>query len=102
MATVAAILEGAAQVLECHGSDGFTTNAIAERAGVSIGTLYQYYPDKNAIAAALSRAVRAALVERMAAAVEAARGLPLRAWIASSSQCGASERRCASAFRAGA
>ena len=78
LATVAAILEGAAQVLESHGSDGFTTNAIAERAGVSIGTLYQYYPDKNAVAAALSRAVRAALVERMAGAAEAARGLPLR------------------------
>jgi len=78
VATVAAILEGAAQVLERHGSDGFTTNAIAERAGVSIGTLYQYYPDKNAVAAALSRAVRAALVERMAGAVEAARGLRLR------------------------
>jgi AcrR family transcriptional regulator len=78
MATVTAILEGAAQVLERHGSDGFTTNAIAERAGVSIGTLYQYYPDKNAIAAALSRSVRAALVERMASAMEVARGLPLR------------------------
>jgi len=78
VATVAAILEGAAQVLERHGTDGFTTNAIAKRAGVSIGTLYQYYPDKNAVAAALSRAVRAALIERMAGAVEAARGLPLR------------------------
>ena len=78
IATVAAILEGAAQVLERDGSDGFTTNAIAERAGVSIGTLYQYYPDKNAIAAALSRAVRSALVERIASAVEAAQGLSLR------------------------
>lgn len=78
VATVAAILEGAAQVLERHGTDGFTTNAIAKRAGVSIGTLYQYYPDKNAVAAALSRAVRAALVERIANAVEGARGLPLR------------------------
>lgn len=78
VATVAAILEGAAQVLERYGTDGFTTNAIAKRAGVSIGTLYQYYPDKNAVAAALSRAVRAALVERLASAVEAARGLQLK------------------------
>jgi AcrR family transcriptional regulator len=77
MATVAAILKGAAQVLERRGTDGFTTNA-AKQAGVSIGTFYQYYPDKNAIAAALSRAVRASLVERISEAVEAARHLPLR------------------------
>ena len=51
--TVAAILEGAAQVLEAGGLAGFTTNAVAERAGVSIGTLYQYFDDK----AALLRAV---------------------------------------------
>lgn len=47
--TVAAILEGAAQVLEAGGQAGFTTNAVAERAGVSIGTLYQYFADKNAL-----------------------------------------------------
>lgn len=77
MATVAAILEGAAQVLEQEGIDGFTTNAIARRAGVSIGTLYQYYPDKAAIAAALSREVRAGLVARIAKAAQAARAVPL-------------------------
>src|SRR5580693_6406411 len=47
--TVAAILEGAAQVLEAGGLAAFTTNAVAERAGVSIGTLYQYFADKNAL-----------------------------------------------------
>jgi len=46
---VAAILEGAAQVLEAGGLAAFTTNAVAERAGVSIGTLYQYFGDKNAL-----------------------------------------------------
>jgi len=50
-----AILEAAAQILERDGVGGFTTNAVAERAGVSIGTLYQYFGDKSAIVLALAR-----------------------------------------------
>jgi AcrR family transcriptional regulator len=46
---MAAILEAAAQVVLQDGEAGFNTNRIAERAGVSIGTLYQYFPDKAAI-----------------------------------------------------
>lgn len=53
--TVAAILEAAAQVLEKGGLAAFTTNAVAERAGVSIGTLYQYFADKNALLLTLAR-----------------------------------------------
>jgi AcrR family transcriptional regulator len=53
--TVALILEATAQVLEAGGLPAFTTNAVAERAGVSIGTLYQYFADKNAILLALVR-----------------------------------------------
>lgn len=52
--TVAAIVEAAAQVLEAGGLAGFTTNAVAERAGVSIGTLYQYFADKQALLRALA------------------------------------------------
>ena len=52
---MAAILEGAAQILEAGGLAAFTTNAVAERAGVSIGTLYQYFADKNAILLALAK-----------------------------------------------
>jgi AcrR family transcriptional regulator len=48
-ATCDAILEAASQIFERDGADGFNTNAVAERAGVSIGTLYQYFPDKTAI-----------------------------------------------------
>src|SRR6516162_3218792 len=47
--TVLAILEGAAQILDAKGLGGFTTNAVAARAGVSIGTLYQYFADKQAL-----------------------------------------------------
>ncbi len=51
--TVELILSAAAQIFELHGYAAGTTNRIAERAGVSIGTLYQYYPSKEAIAVAL-------------------------------------------------
>jgi len=52
-ATVEAILTAAAQVLIAHGYEGATTARIAERAGVSIGSLYQYFPNKEALVAAL-------------------------------------------------
>jgi AcrR family transcriptional regulator len=51
--TVEALLDAAAQVFERHGYAAGTTNRIAERAGVSIGSLYQYYPNKDAILVAL-------------------------------------------------
>ena len=53
LATVEAILQAAAQVFERRGYAAGTTNRIAERAGVSIGTLYQYFPNKDAILVAL-------------------------------------------------
>lgn len=51
--TVEAILEAAALVLEEGGLEGFNTNAVARRAGASIGTLYQYFPSKDALTLAL-------------------------------------------------
>jgi len=47
--TLDAILESTAQVVNLEGEAGFSTNRIAARAGVSIGTLYQYVPDKVAL-----------------------------------------------------
>ncbi|HEY2142115.1 MAG TPA: TetR/AcrR family transcriptional regulator [Solirubrobacteraceae bacterium] len=55
LVTVEAILEAAAQVFERHGYAAGTTNRIAEQAGVSIGSLYQYFPNKDAILVALVR-----------------------------------------------
>jgi AcrR family transcriptional regulator len=52
--TVDALLEAAAQVFERHGYAAGTTNRIAERAGVSIGSLYQYFPNKDAVLVALT------------------------------------------------
>jgi len=48
-ATVDAILEATAQVLVADGYDKTSTNRVAKRAGVSIGSLYQYFPNKEAL-----------------------------------------------------
>ncbi|MDM7928268.1 TetR/AcrR family transcriptional regulator [Blastomonas fulva] len=55
LTTVDLILEAAAQVLELAGEAGFNTNAIAERAGVGIGSIYRYFPDKHAILVEMGR-----------------------------------------------
>lgn len=52
-ATVETILGATARILVRHGYDGLTTNAVAHAAGVSIGSLYQYFPNKEALVAAL-------------------------------------------------
>jgi AcrR family transcriptional regulator len=51
--TVQALLEAAARVLDQHGYAAATTNRIAETAGASVGTLYEYFPNKEAIYDAL-------------------------------------------------
>ena len=51
--TVEAVLEAVQRVLRRHGAKAITTNRVAEAAGVSIGSLYQYFPDKQAIFTAL-------------------------------------------------
>ncbi len=69
-ATVEAIVEAAAHILVKYGYDAFTTNRVAERAGVSIGSLYQYFPNKDALLSELMRRHVAEIergVEEMAA-----------------------------------
>src|ERR1043165_7358586 len=52
-ATVDSVLEATARVLVKRGFDGLTTNLVADEAGVSIGSLYQYFPNKAALVGAL-------------------------------------------------
>lgn len=62
-AIVQALLEAARRILERDGVDALTTNRIAEDAGVSIGSFYQYFPDKQALLAELARALELRTVE---------------------------------------
>lgn len=78
-ATREAILEAAARILEHHPGGPFTTNHIAETAGVSIGSLYQYFPGKEAILAELVRAMRKEMLEDFEAALAAKDGDDLAA-----------------------
>ncbi|MEQ1864793.1 MAG: TetR/AcrR family transcriptional regulator [Micropepsaceae bacterium] len=69
-ATVDVIVDAAARILVKHGYDAFTTNRVAEKAGVSIGSLYQYFPNKDALLSELMRRHTSDLergVEQMAA-----------------------------------
>ncbi len=52
--TVEAILTAAAHILEKEGFDAATTNRVAVKAGVSIGSLYQYFPNKESLVRALN------------------------------------------------
>jgi AcrR family transcriptional regulator len=66
--TVEAIADATIQVLLSHGTDRLTTTKVAERAGVSVGTLYQYFPNKQS----LLFAVLEDHLDRVSAAVETA------------------------------
>lgn len=63
--TLDTLLEAAAQFIERDQEDKFTTNRIAERAGFSIGTLYQYFPNKEAILLALARRFSKRFIQEM-------------------------------------
>lgn len=52
-ATVEVILEATVQVLVSQGLEKLTSARVAERAGLSVGTLYQYYPNKQALLSAV-------------------------------------------------
>ncbi|WP_310542471.1 helix-turn-helix domain-containing protein [Phenylobacterium sp.] len=104
VATQAAIFEATAQILEGQGEAALTTNAIAERAAISIGTLYQYHADKASILVAMALAENAKVrTQLMAAAgpdgVSPAR-LAIRAQIAIMADRPATRRACLKAILA--
>ena len=58
LARVSRMLDACAELIDEVGYDGLTTTLLAERAGVAIGSVYQFFPDKRAIVAALTHAQR--------------------------------------------
>jgi AcrR family transcriptional regulator len=76
IATREAIIEAAAHIIAAGGLAAFNTNAVAARAGVSIGSLYQYFPNKDALMLALIGERQARQVANVAQALE---GLPQNA-----------------------
>jgi AcrR family transcriptional regulator len=77
--TVDFILEAAAYILSEDGFEAFTTNRVAERAGVNIASLYQYFPNKSAILEQLQARHIAAPAEGYAQLLDRLRDLPLEA-----------------------
>jgi len=73
--TVDVLLEATARVLIKEGYDKTTTNKIAAVAGVSIGSLYQYFPDKPAVARALAERYGAEVADAWAPLVAEAKSL---------------------------
>jgi AcrR family transcriptional regulator len=76
--TVESIFEATIQVLLANGLDAITTTQIAERAGVGVGSLYQYFPNKNALLAALVQRHVAEVVDVTIAACGSAHGAGIR------------------------
>jgi len=67
--TVEAIYEATARILQAGGREALNTNLIAEKAGVSIGTLYGYFPNKHSILLDMARREMDLLRDRVAAAL---------------------------------
>ena len=62
---VESILDAARAILVEQGFDKLTTNKIAERAGVSVGSVYQYFPNKQAVVAGLTQRINDAMLLRL-------------------------------------
>src|SRR6195952_1600208 len=77
MASVEAILDATIQVLLAIGKDRLTTTRVAHRAGVSVGTLYQYFPNKSALLRAVLERHLGSVADAVETACEEYRGAPL-------------------------
>ena len=76
-ATVDALIEATARILVREGFDKASTNRIAEKAGVSVGSLYQYFPGKEALVAAVIERHNHELMEVVSGARANVAALPL-------------------------
>lgn len=76
-AMVAAIIEATTRVLRKHGYAGASTNRIAKLAGVSVGSLYQYFPGKDALVLAVADQHAAEMVSLLQASAIQSVGAPL-------------------------
>lgn len=77
-ATVDAILVAVERILERDGLDRLTTNHVAELAGVSIGSLYQYFPNKESLIGALQDRYAEDTLTRVRTAIETSQNEPIR------------------------
>lgn len=84
--TFEALVEACARLLRERGYAAVTTNRIAERAGVSIASLYEYFPDKDAIVAQVAERLVERVLARIASGVPRVMAAPedeaIRRWIA--------------------
>lgn len=76
-ATIDALIEATARILVREGFEKASTNRIAEIAGVSIGSLYQYFPSKEALVAAVIDRHNAEIMELVRAALTEVADLPI-------------------------
>ncbi|MCV0424280.1 MAG: TetR family transcriptional regulator [Roseibium sp.] len=71
-------IEAARQVFAEHGFEAATTNQIAARAGISIGSLYQYFPNKDALILEVQKAHHGEVLSVIRAAMDRSRNQPLK------------------------
>ncbi len=76
--TVQAIYDAFVRIWQAEGWEGVTTRAVALETGVAIGTLYDYFPDKEALLSGYVRHCIEALLQKLDTAVIAPAGLPWR------------------------
>jgi len=77
-ATVDALIEATARILVREGFDRASTNRIAEQAGVSVGSLYQYFPSKEALVAAVMERHNRSLMQVVREALAEVAALPMQ------------------------
>ncbi len=76
-ATVDALIEATARILVSEGFDKASTNRIAEKAGVSVGSLYQYFPGKEALVIAVIERHHQEIMQVVHGALKEVAALPL-------------------------